>query len=159
MEAARTAAWASSISTPEINSPLRYYLILPPWKFQSRQIRILFRFKQAYDISNIQGFTQSMQIAVNGCDTVTCTNVNCGCSSAYPPGVIVHLLSLFLPPVPVVLIKLFYYFRILADAATTPLFADALPAISSGPSHSALKNLYSESSTLPMGVASWLHVL
>lgn len=41
---------------------------------------------QAYDISNIQGFTQSISIAVNGCDTVTCTNVNCGCSSAYPPG-------------------------------------------------------------------------
>ncbi|CAA7266879.1 unnamed protein product [Cyclocybe aegerita] len=31
---------------------------------------------QAYDISNIQGFTQSIRIAVNGCDTVTCTNVN-----------------------------------------------------------------------------------
>ncbi|KAF9445508.1 hypothetical protein P691DRAFT_734869 [Macrolepiota fuliginosa MF-IS2] len=41
---------------------------------------------QAYDISNIQGFTQSISIAVNGCDTVTCTNVNCGCTSAYPPG-------------------------------------------------------------------------
>ncbi|KAH9481713.1 Pathogenesis-related protein 1A/1B [Psilocybe cubensis] len=41
---------------------------------------------QAYDISNIQGFTQSMQIAVNGCNTVTCTNVNCGCANAYPPG-------------------------------------------------------------------------
>ncbi|KAF8071750.1 hypothetical protein FPV67DRAFT_894876 [Lyophyllum atratum] len=41
---------------------------------------------QAYDISNIQGFTQSIRIEVNGCDTVTCTNVNCGCKSAYPPG-------------------------------------------------------------------------
>ncbi|TFK40213.1 hypothetical protein BDQ12DRAFT_721675 [Crucibulum laeve] len=41
---------------------------------------------QAYDISNIQGFTQSMQIAVNGCETVTCTNVKCGCRNAYPPG-------------------------------------------------------------------------
>ncbi|PFH53136.1 hypothetical protein AMATHDRAFT_55587 [Amanita thiersii Skay4041] len=41
---------------------------------------------QAYDISNIQGFTQSVRIAVNGGDTVTCTNVKCGCSSAYPPG-------------------------------------------------------------------------
>ena len=37
--------------------------------------------------SDLQGFTQSISIAVNGCDTVTCTNVNCGCSSAYPPGV------------------------------------------------------------------------
>ncbi|KAJ3754674.1 hypothetical protein EV360DRAFT_51182, partial [Lentinula raphanica] len=41
---------------------------------------------QAYDISNIQGFTQSIEIAAAGCDTVTCTNVNCGCSEAYPPG-------------------------------------------------------------------------
>ncbi|KAF4613701.1 hypothetical protein D9613_007839 [Agrocybe pediades] len=41
---------------------------------------------QAYDISNIQGFTQSMSIAVGGCDTVTCTNVNCGCHNAYKPG-------------------------------------------------------------------------
>jgi len=37
--------------------------------------------------SDLQGFTQSIGIAVNGCDTVACTNVNCGCSSAYPPGV------------------------------------------------------------------------
>lgn len=35
----------------------------------------------------MQGFTQSIAIAVNGCDTVTCTNVNCGCTQAYPPGV------------------------------------------------------------------------
>ncbi|KAG5647374.1 hypothetical protein DXG03_000442 [Asterophora parasitica] len=41
---------------------------------------------QAYDISNIQGFTQSVRIEVNGCDTVTCTNVKCDCKSAYPPG-------------------------------------------------------------------------
>ncbi|KAF5366648.1 hypothetical protein D9615_010604 [Tricholomella constricta] len=41
---------------------------------------------QAYDISNIQGFTQSIRIEVNGCETVTCTNVNCGCKNAYPPG-------------------------------------------------------------------------
>ncbi|KAJ3931525.1 MAG: hypothetical protein NXY57DRAFT_1039129 [Lentinula lateritia] len=41
---------------------------------------------QAYDISNIQGFTQSIEIAAAGCDTVTCTNVNCGCTEAYPPG-------------------------------------------------------------------------
>lgn len=42
--------------------------------------------QQAYDISNIQGFTQSIQISVNGCDTVTCTNPNCGCANAYPVG-------------------------------------------------------------------------
>ncbi|KAK7444098.1 hypothetical protein VKT23_015496 [Stygiomarasmius scandens] len=41
---------------------------------------------QTYDISNIQGFTQSIQIGANGCDTVTCTNANCGCSNAYPIG-------------------------------------------------------------------------
>ncbi|KAF4614126.1 hypothetical protein D9613_007844 [Agrocybe pediades] len=41
---------------------------------------------QAYDISNIQGFTQSISIAVSGCDTVTCKASNCGCKSAYPPG-------------------------------------------------------------------------
>ena len=42
---------------------------------------------QAYDLSNIQGFTQSMRLEVSGCQTVTCTNVSCGCSNAYPPGV------------------------------------------------------------------------
>jgi len=41
---------------------------------------------QAYDISNIQGFTQSMRIAVSGCDTVSCSNQNCGCKNAYPFG-------------------------------------------------------------------------
>ncbi|KAF5371432.1 hypothetical protein D9757_010010 [Collybiopsis confluens] len=41
---------------------------------------------QAYDISNIQGFTQSIQLGAAGCDTVTCTNANCGCSEAYPIG-------------------------------------------------------------------------
>jgi len=41
---------------------------------------------QAYDISNIQGFTQSIGVAVGGCDSVTCTNVNCGCTNAYPLG-------------------------------------------------------------------------
>ncbi|KAH8818972.1 hypothetical protein DL96DRAFT_377105 [Flagelloscypha sp. PMI_526] len=41
---------------------------------------------QSYDISNIQGFTQSVQIGMAGCDTVTCKDVNCGCRSAYPPG-------------------------------------------------------------------------
>ncbi|KAJ7073602.1 hypothetical protein C8F01DRAFT_1097828 [Mycena amicta] len=41
---------------------------------------------QTYDISNIQGFTDSIQIAAAGCDTVTCTNPNCGCTNAYPIG-------------------------------------------------------------------------
>ncbi|KAJ7812649.1 hypothetical protein B0H14DRAFT_2459057 [Mycena olivaceomarginata] len=41
---------------------------------------------QTYDISNIQGFTDSVQISAAGCDTVTCTNANCGCTSAYPLG-------------------------------------------------------------------------
>ncbi|KAK1231365.1 hypothetical protein PQX77_005527 [Marasmius sp. AFHP31] len=41
---------------------------------------------QSYDISNIQGFTQSISTGAVGCETVTCTNVNCGCRSAYPPG-------------------------------------------------------------------------
>ncbi|KAF5343099.1 hypothetical protein D9758_016014 [Tetrapyrgos nigripes] len=41
---------------------------------------------QSYDISNIQGFTQSMQISAAGCATVTCTNANCGCANAFPIG-------------------------------------------------------------------------
>ncbi|KAF9259849.1 hypothetical protein L218DRAFT_1079699 [Marasmius fiardii PR-910] len=41
---------------------------------------------QSYDISNIQGFTQSVSIGADGCDSVTCTNVKCGCKNAYPPG-------------------------------------------------------------------------
>ncbi|KAL0563654.1 hypothetical protein V5O48_018411, partial [Marasmius crinis-equi] len=41
---------------------------------------------QSYDISNIQGFTQSVSIAGAGCEQVTCTNVNCGCTNAFPPG-------------------------------------------------------------------------
>ncbi|KAJ7147889.1 hypothetical protein C8R43DRAFT_1237084 [Mycena crocata] len=41
---------------------------------------------QSYDISNIQGFTDSIQISAAGCQTVTCTNANCGCSNAYPIG-------------------------------------------------------------------------
>ncbi|EKM76080.1 hypothetical protein AGABI1DRAFT_116006 [Agaricus bisporus var. burnettii JB137-S8] len=41
---------------------------------------------QAYDISNIQGFTQSTAIGVNGCETVTCRDVGCPCRQAYPPG-------------------------------------------------------------------------
>ncbi|KAF9257437.1 hypothetical protein L218DRAFT_1017854 [Marasmius fiardii PR-910] len=41
---------------------------------------------QTYDISNIQGFTQSISVNADGCQTVTCTNVNCACDQAYPPG-------------------------------------------------------------------------
>ncbi|KAL0569427.1 hypothetical protein V5O48_012531 [Marasmius crinis-equi] len=41
---------------------------------------------QSYDISNIQGFTQSVQIGAAGCATVTCKNANCGCTNAYPIG-------------------------------------------------------------------------
>ncbi|KAJ7473749.1 hypothetical protein B0H11DRAFT_2236235 [Mycena galericulata] len=41
---------------------------------------------QTYDISNIRGFTDSVQIAVAGCDTVTCTSPSCGCTNAYPIG-------------------------------------------------------------------------
>ncbi|KAJ3793760.1 hypothetical protein GGU11DRAFT_691140, partial [Lentinula aff. detonsa] len=41
---------------------------------------------QAYDISNIQGFTQAMAIQLQGCDTVTCSSQSCACSDAYPPG-------------------------------------------------------------------------
>ncbi|KAJ4496298.1 hypothetical protein C8J55DRAFT_16280 [Lentinula edodes] len=41
---------------------------------------------QAYDISNIQGYTQAMSIQLQGCDTVTCTSEDCSCSNAYPPG-------------------------------------------------------------------------
>ncbi|KAK7451238.1 hypothetical protein VKT23_012576 [Stygiomarasmius scandens] len=41
---------------------------------------------QSYDISNIQGFTQSLQISSPGCATVTCTNANCGCANAFPIG-------------------------------------------------------------------------
>ncbi|KAJ8088236.1 hypothetical protein PM082_022308 [Marasmius tenuissimus] len=41
---------------------------------------------QSYDISNIQGFTQSVSVSADGCETVTCTDVNCGCTNAYPPG-------------------------------------------------------------------------
>lgn len=38
---------------------------------------------QAYDISNIQGFTQSIEIEAAGCDTVSCTNVDCSVSSIF----------------------------------------------------------------------------
>ncbi|KAF5388636.1 hypothetical protein D9757_004838 [Collybiopsis confluens] len=41
---------------------------------------------QAYDISNIQGYTQSISVSAAGCDTVTCTDANCGCANAYPEG-------------------------------------------------------------------------
>nr|ALA44973.1 thaumatin-like protein 11 [Moniliophthora perniciosa] len=41
---------------------------------------------QSYDISNIQGFTQSFQIGAAGCETVTCTSADCGCKNAYPVG-------------------------------------------------------------------------
>ncbi|THU85970.1 hypothetical protein K435DRAFT_970478 [Dendrothele bispora CBS 962.96] len=41
---------------------------------------------QSYDISNIQGFTQSLQISAPNCATVTCTNANCGCANAFPVG-------------------------------------------------------------------------
>ena len=42
---------------------------------------------QAYDISNIQAFTQSVSIGANGCQSTTCTSVKCPCTQAYPPGV------------------------------------------------------------------------
>jgi len=45
---------------------------------------------QAYDISNVQGFTQSVSIGADGCDSTTCQAVNCLCTRAYPPGVSTH---------------------------------------------------------------------
>ncbi|TRM61254.1 hypothetical protein BD626DRAFT_434424, partial [Schizophyllum amplum] len=41
---------------------------------------------QSYDISNIQGFTQSIQIKSAGCETVTCKQQSCPCKQAYPVG-------------------------------------------------------------------------
>ncbi|KZW02678.1 hypothetical protein EXIGLDRAFT_829195 [Exidia glandulosa HHB12029] len=41
---------------------------------------------QAYDISNIQGFTQAMAISAQGCATVKCSKVSCPCKQAYKPG-------------------------------------------------------------------------
>ncbi|KAF9514430.1 hypothetical protein BS47DRAFT_1485032 [Hydnum rufescens UP504] len=41
---------------------------------------------QAYDISNINGFSVGQQIDVPGCDTVTCASSSCPCNQAYPPG-------------------------------------------------------------------------
>ncbi|CAK5265508.1 unnamed protein product [Mycena citricolor] len=40
----------------------------------------------SYDISNIQGFTQSISLGAAGCDTVTCTGPQCDCHDAYPIG-------------------------------------------------------------------------
>ncbi|KAJ7646504.1 hypothetical protein FB45DRAFT_890625 [Roridomyces roridus] len=40
----------------------------------------------SYDISNIQGFTQSISLGADGCDTVTCTSARCSCENAYPIG-------------------------------------------------------------------------
>ncbi|KAJ3968900.1 hypothetical protein EV361DRAFT_923757 [Lentinula raphanica] len=42
--------------------------------------------QQAYDISNIQGFTQAMSISLDGCDEVACSSASCACTDAYPPG-------------------------------------------------------------------------
>ncbi|KAF8896129.1 hypothetical protein BD779DRAFT_1639520 [Infundibulicybe gibba] len=41
---------------------------------------------QAYDISNIQGYTHPMSISVSGCDTVTCLIADCGCKNGYAIG-------------------------------------------------------------------------
>ncbi|KDQ08261.1 hypothetical protein BOTBODRAFT_59467 [Botryobasidium botryosum FD-172 SS1] len=44
---------------------------------------------QAYDISNIQGYTIAQSISVandGGCQSVTCRAANCPCSQAYPIG-------------------------------------------------------------------------
>lgn len=38
---------------------------------------------QNYDISNIQGFTQSIGIAAAGCDTVACTSADCGVRAVF----------------------------------------------------------------------------
>ncbi|KAJ7140948.1 hypothetical protein C8R44DRAFT_603999 [Mycena epipterygia] len=40
----------------------------------------------SYDISNIQGFTQSISLGAAGCSTVTCTNPSCTCDNAYSIG-------------------------------------------------------------------------
>ncbi|KAJ7090873.1 hypothetical protein B0H15DRAFT_248057 [Mycena belliarum] len=40
----------------------------------------------SYDISNIQGFTQSIALGAAGCPTVTCTSPGCTCDNAYPIG-------------------------------------------------------------------------
>ncbi|KAJ6616662.1 hypothetical protein B0H10DRAFT_1799153 [Mycena sp. CBHHK59/15] len=40
----------------------------------------------SYDISNIQGFTQSISLGAAGCATVTCTSPSCSCQNAYPIG-------------------------------------------------------------------------
>ncbi|EJD55155.1 hypothetical protein AURDEDRAFT_50420, partial [Auricularia subglabra TFB-10046 SS5] len=41
---------------------------------------------QAYDISNIQGYTQSMGVKAEGCDEVRCTSPSCNCKQAYRVG-------------------------------------------------------------------------
>ncbi|KAJ7493057.1 hypothetical protein B0H11DRAFT_1859027 [Mycena galericulata] len=41
---------------------------------------------QSYDISNIQGFTQSRSLPKGPTHTMTCTNATCGCANAYPVG-------------------------------------------------------------------------
>ncbi|KAJ7121998.1 hypothetical protein C8R43DRAFT_1032819 [Mycena crocata] len=40
----------------------------------------------SYDISNIQGFTQSISLGAAGCSSVTCSSADCGCNNAYPVG-------------------------------------------------------------------------
>jgi hypothetical protein len=38
---------------------------------------------QSYDISNIQGFTQALQVSASGCATATCKDQNCGVSASW----------------------------------------------------------------------------
>lgn len=38
---------------------------------------------QSYDISNIQGYTQSLQVSASGCATATCKNKDCGVSVTF----------------------------------------------------------------------------
>ncbi|KAJ7605953.1 hypothetical protein DFH06DRAFT_1348372 [Mycena polygramma] len=53
------------------------------WTFDSANING----NNDYDISNIQGFSVAQRIIPDsGCDTVTCTDVNCACNQAYRPG-------------------------------------------------------------------------
>ncbi|KAJ7494231.1 hypothetical protein B0H11DRAFT_2392399 [Mycena galericulata] len=53
------------------------------WTFNSANIGG----QDDYDISNIQGFSVAQQIIPDsGCDTVTCTSVDCPCNEAYRPG-------------------------------------------------------------------------
>lgn len=41
---------------------------------------------QAYDISNIQGLTQSVSVQGDGCGLSECKEAGCGCKDAYPVG-------------------------------------------------------------------------